>query len=139
MRVHVSHPLSRVWPKLRGPLRIKKTGISPPHHTGYGRQRNIRELTTLTIESDWQEIPGTEGARILPLTRKPDVCCSNAYLVATEHEVIVIDTGADEAQMETIVSTVEALTAERPCPICLFITHCHLDRRRRGRGGPRKR
>lgn len=78
-------------------------------------------------ETDWQEIPGIEGAHILPLTRRPDVCCSNAYLIATEHEIVIIDTGADEAQMETLVSTVEALTAERPRPICLFLTHCHLD------------
>ncbi|QSZ66689.1 MBL fold metallo-hydrolase [Methanofollis aquaemaris] len=78
-------------------------------------------------ENDWREIPGTDGARILPLTRKPDVCCSNAYLIATEREIVIIDTGADETQMETIISTVEALTAARPRPVCLFITHCHLD------------
>jgi glyoxylase-like metal-dependent hydrolase (beta-lactamase superfamily II) len=84
-------------------------------------------MAVLTIENDWKTIPGTGGARILPLTRKPDVCCSNAYVIATEREVVVIDTGADEAQMETIVSTIEALTAERPRPVCLFFTHCHLD------------
>ncbi|WP_220682389.1 MBL fold metallo-hydrolase [Methanofollis formosanus] len=77
--------------------------------------------------NDWQDIPGTDRARILPLTRKPDVCCSNAYLIATEREIVIIDTGADEAQMETIVSTVEALTAGQPRPICLLFTHCHLD------------
>jgi glyoxylase-like metal-dependent hydrolase (beta-lactamase superfamily II) len=84
-------------------------------------------MAALTIENDWKTILGTDGARILPMTRKPDVCCSNAYVIATEREVVVIDTGADEVQMETIVSTVEALTGERPRPVCLFFTHCHLD------------
>ncbi len=75
----------------------------------------------------WQPIPGSVGAEIYPLTRKPDVCCSNAYIIRTSSEILLIDTGADPGQMAEIVATVRAEVAARPRPVLLLLTHCHLD------------
>jgi glyoxylase-like metal-dependent hydrolase (beta-lactamase superfamily II) len=78
-------------------------------------------------EQRWQPIPGTTGAEIYPFIRKPDVCCSNAYLIRTPGEILVIDTGADAEQMDEIAALVEEQFLEAPRPVFLFITHCHLD------------
>lgn len=78
-------------------------------------------------EGDWIEIPGSGGAYILPFTRYPDVCCSNAYVVKTPGEVILIDTGADEAQIRSLAAAVRAANDERPRPAFVLLTHCHLD------------
>ncbi|WP_164913602.1 MBL fold metallo-hydrolase [Methanoculleus taiwanensis] len=75
----------------------------------------------------WQPIPGSLGAEIYPLTRKPDVCCSNAYIIRTASEILLVDTGADPVQMAEIVATVRVEVAARPRPVILLLTHCHLD------------
>ncbi|EJG07348.1 beta-lactamase domain-containing protein [Methanofollis liminatans DSM 4140] len=79
------------------------------------------------MEGDWIEIPGSGGAYVLPFTRYPDVCCSNAYVVKTPGEILVIDTGADEAQIASLAAAVRAANEERPCPAFVLLTHCHLD------------
>ncbi len=78
-------------------------------------------------DQQWQPIPGTVGAEIYPLTRKPDVCCSNAYIIRTSSEILIIDTGADPAQMAEIVERVRDEVATLPRPVLVIITHCHLD------------
>lgn len=75
----------------------------------------------------WQPVPGTAGAEIYPFLRKPDVCCSNAYLIRTPGDILLIDTGADAGQMDRILSLVEDLLREAPRPVTLFLTHCHAD------------
>lgn len=75
----------------------------------------------------WQPVPGTAGAEIYPFIRKPDVTCSNAYLIRTPGEVLIVDTGADAGQMDRILSLVEDLLREAPRPVLLVITHCHAD------------
>jgi len=79
------------------------------------------------MEGDWIEIPGSGGASILPFTRYPDVCCSNAYLVRTLREIIVIDTGADEAHIASVVAAICAANGEHPRDVSVLLTHCHLD------------
>ena len=75
----------------------------------------------------WQPVPGTAGAEIYPFLRKPDVTCSNAYLIRTSGEILIVDTGADAGQMDRILSLVEEALHEAPRPVTLFITHCHAD------------
>jgi len=79
------------------------------------------------MEGDWIEIPGSEGAFVLPFTRYPDVCCSNAYVVRTPAEIIVIDTGADEPQIASLAAAIDAVNRERPRDLSVLLTHCHLD------------
>ncbi|WP_054848588.1 MBL fold metallo-hydrolase [Methanoculleus chikugoensis] len=62
-----------------------------------------------------------------PFLRKPDVTCSNAYLIRTPGEILLVDTGADPAQMERILELVDDLLREAPRPVLLFLTHCHID------------
>lgn len=75
----------------------------------------------------WQPVPGTAGAEIYPFLRKPDVTCSNAYLIRTPGEVLIIDTGADAGQMDSILALVDDLLREAPRPVLLLLTHCHAD------------
>ncbi len=78
-------------------------------------------------DQQWQPIPGAAGADIYPLTRKPDVSCSNAYIIRTASEILILDTGADPVQMAEIVERVRIEVAALPRPVLLIITHCHLD------------
>jgi len=75
----------------------------------------------------WQPVPETAGAEIYPFLRKPDVTCSNAYLIRTPGEILIVDTGADAGQMDRILALVEESLREAPRPVTLFITHCHAD------------
>ncbi|WP_317064119.1 MBL fold metallo-hydrolase [Methanoculleus caldifontis] len=75
----------------------------------------------------WQPVPGTAGAEIYPFLRKPDVTCSNAYVIRTPGEILIVDTGADAGQMDRILELVEETIREAPRPVFLFITHCHAD------------
>jgi len=75
----------------------------------------------------WQPVPETAGAEIYPFLRKPEITCSNAYLIRTPGEILIIDTGADAGQMDRILALVEGLLREAPRPVTLFITHCHAD------------
>lgn len=78
-------------------------------------------------DQQWQPVPGTVGAEIYPFLRKPDVTCSNAYLIRTSGEILIVDTGAEPGQMERILELVSDLLREAPRPILLFLTHCHAD------------
>lgn len=79
------------------------------------------------MEENWIEIPGSAGAYVLPFIRYPDVCCSNAYVVKTPGEIIVIDTGADEAQVTSLMAAIDAANKECPRILSVLFTHCHLD------------
>ncbi len=75
----------------------------------------------------WQPVPGTTGAEIYSFLRKPDVTCSNAYLIRTPGEILLIDTGANAGQMDWIMALVDDLLLEAPRPVTLVVTHCHAD------------
>jgi len=78
-------------------------------------------------DQEWQPVPGTAGAEIYPFLRKPDVTCSNAYLLRTPGEILLVDIGADPEQMDRIMALVDDLLREAPRPVLLFLTHCHVD------------
>lgn len=75
----------------------------------------------------WQPVPGIIGAEIYPFFRKPDVTCSNAYVIRTSDEVLIIDTGADAGQMDRLMLLIEEALRKAPRPVTLFLTHCHID------------
>ena len=75
----------------------------------------------------WQPVPGIIGAEIYPFFRKPDVTCSNAYVIRTSDEVLIIDTGADAGQMDRPMLLIEEALRKAPRPVTLFLTHCHID------------
>ncbi len=78
-------------------------------------------------DQQWQPVPEIAGAEIYPFLRKPDVTCSNAYIIRTPGDILIIDTGADAGQMDSILSLVEETLREAPRPVTLFLTHCHAD------------
>ncbi|WP_292522081.1 MBL fold metallo-hydrolase [Methanoculleus sp.] len=78
-------------------------------------------------DQQWQPVPGTAGAEIYPFLRKPDVTCSNAYIIRTPGDILLIDTGAEPGQMDRIMAIIEESLREAPRPVTLFLTHCHID------------
>ena len=50
-------------------------------------------------EKKWQNIPGALQADIFPVLRKPDVICSNAYIIRTPQIIGFIDPGSLPEQM----------------------------------------
>lgn len=78
-------------------------------------------------DQQWQPVPGTSGAEIYPFLRKPDVTCSNAYVIRMPDEILLIDTGADADQMNRILALIEESLQEGPRGVLLFLTHCHVN------------
>lgn len=75
----------------------------------------------------WRPVPGLESARLLSLLRRPDICCSNSYLVAGPHAVLGIDPGADAAQAALFARLAGEALAAAPRPFVVLLTHCHVD------------
>lgn len=73
----------------------------------------------------WQPIPGLEEGAIYPFLRKPDVCCSNVYLLDLAGAAVIVDAGADARQADELAALAGDLAPVSP-PIVLF-THCHVD------------
>ncbi|TAJ43849.1 MBL fold metallo-hydrolase [Methanofollis fontis] len=74
------------------------------------------------MDTDWTEIPGTDGARLLPLTRYPDVTCSNVFVIRRDADCLIIDAGSGDDQMAAI----EQALGESEQGY-LVLTHCHFD------------
>lgn len=88
----------------------------------------VHNLTDIMLKNRrWQPVPGTDGMEIYPIIRKPDVCCSNAFILRDRAGIIVIDTGAREDQMDEITAVIESCLAEAPRPVAVILTHCHID------------
>ncbi|MEN6518608.1 MAG: MBL fold metallo-hydrolase [Methanospirillum sp.] len=73
----------------------------------------------------WQPLPGLEEGAIFPFLRKPDVCCSNVYLLDLPGAAVIVDAGADPRQSDELAALVKDLAPDSP-PVVLF-THCHVD------------
>lgn len=72
----------------------------------------------------WQPLPGDDTTDIYPLIRKPDVTCSNSFMLRTNRELILIDIGGTDAQAEEIRSL---LAEEGDLPLYILLTHSHGD------------
>ncbi len=75
----------------------------------------------------WQDVPGAPGARIFPLIRRPDVVCSNSYIIDAPRFTIVIDPGADAEQMEEILQELRGVSRPGHERVSFYLTHCHVD------------
>ncbi|MEN6343026.1 MAG: MBL fold metallo-hydrolase [Methanospirillum sp.] len=82
----------------------------------------------------WQPLPGVEDGAIHPFLRKPDVCCSNVYLLDLAGMALIVDAGADAAQADELLALVKDLAPSSP-PMVLF-THCHVDHVYRAAASP---
>ncbi|ATW25244.1 MBL fold metallo-hydrolase [Candidatus Formimonas warabiya] len=81
----------------------------------------------MLINESWQPVPGTRGTEIYPFIIKPNSHSSNAYLLATDDYIILIDTGTSPEQMERIKTVIRPLMADQERPLLIFLTHCHAD------------
>ena len=81
----------------------------------------------LLEDRTWQDVPGAPGTRIFAFIRKPDVVCSNAYIIDAPDQVLVIDPGADRVQMDEIFAQLRKLVASGKSHTSFYLTHCHVD------------
>lgn len=72
----------------------------------------------------WQPLPGEGNAEIYPLVRKPDVTCSNAFLIRTKKELLLLDIGGTREQAGEIR---RIIALEGSNPLYCILTHCHID------------
>jgi glyoxylase-like metal-dependent hydrolase (beta-lactamase superfamily II) len=75
----------------------------------------------------WQKIDGTRQVELYAWVRKPDLASSNSYVLSTAGQLAVIDPGGSPDQSEALVSVLRARLQERPRPVFLYLTHCHVD------------
>lgn len=75
----------------------------------------------------WQDVPGAQGAQIFPFIRKPDVVCSNSFIIDAPSFTIVIDPGADAEQMGEILQQLRGVSRPGHEHVSFYLTHCHVD------------
>ncbi len=77
--------------------------------------------------SAWGPVAGTSQVEIFPLVNKPSIVTSNAYVLRTPFEIIIIDPGASTEQTAKISAAVSDSLRERPRPVFVMLTHAHHD------------
>ncbi len=75
----------------------------------------------------WQVIPGTNSVEVYPLIIKPNINSSNAFIISTDENIILVDTGASTEQMGRIKSVIRQLMVTKDRPVIILLTHCHAD------------
>ncbi len=78
-------------------------------------------------DHDWKTVPGADGVRLLEMQRKPNILCSNAYVLDAPEAIVIIDPGADEQQALELVHLTGALYDHRRRSVFVALTHCHVD------------
>jgi glyoxylase-like metal-dependent hydrolase (beta-lactamase superfamily II) len=76
---------------------------------------------------EWQKIEGTRQVEVYPWVRKPDLASSNSYILKSAEQLAVIDPGGSPEQTEGLLAVLRAQLQERPRPVFLYLTHCHVD------------
>ena len=79
------------------------------------------------LNRQWQPVPGARLIRIYPYFRKPDVLSSNTFLIESPEQITLIDPGAMEEQSQEIETIIRGLFLEKPRPVFIYLTHCHID------------
>ena len=77
--------------------------------------------------AQWTLLPGSRGAELCAFINKPSLITSNAFLVRTPFEIIVIDPGASVEQKDKINRVLVDVLREHPRPVFVLLTHCHHD------------
>jgi glyoxylase-like metal-dependent hydrolase (beta-lactamase superfamily II) len=75
----------------------------------------------------WVPVSGTRGVELYAFINKPSLITSNAFLMRTSCEIILIDPGASVEQKDQINQILRDLVHEQPRPILVVLTHCHHD------------
>jgi glyoxylase-like metal-dependent hydrolase (beta-lactamase superfamily II) len=75
----------------------------------------------------WQRIDGTHQVEVYPWVRKPDLTSSNSYVLCSAEQLAVIDPGGSPEQTQGLVAVLRARLQERPRPVFLYLSHCHVD------------
>ena len=78
-------------------------------------------------EKKWQNIPGALQADIFPVLRKPDVICSNAYIIRTPQMIVIIDPGSLPEQMALLKEALTEDLNQLIRPVYIIFTRCHVD------------
>jgi hypothetical protein len=77
--------------------------------------------------AEWVPIPGARNAHLCTFINKPSLVTSNAFVLRTPFEIVVIDPGASEEQKDRINQILTELVSRRPRPVLVLLTHCHHD------------
>lgn len=85
------------------------------------------ERDLMLKERTWSDVPGAREVKIFPLIRKPSILCSNSFLLSSPTQILVIDPGADSAQVEDIQHILTSILNESPRPVFVYLSHCHID------------
>ncbi len=67
------------------------------------------------------------GGRIFPFMRKPDVTCSNVFIIDIGAFTILIDTGVSRDLMDSICKVLAELSQDNQKPILIIFSHTHVD------------
>ncbi|HPJ71269.1 MAG TPA: MBL fold metallo-hydrolase, partial [bacterium] len=86
-----------------------------------------RSKTAATMSPGWEPIPGARQAWLYSYLRKPLVFSCNSYLIRTPGALAVIDPGGLPEQTEAILAVLKNLLREKPRPVYVLLTHCHVD------------
>lgn len=77
--------------------------------------------------SSWQPVDALPDVDFCALLNKPTILTSNAFLLRTRTQLVIVDPGADPAQVARINELVDATLREAPRQVTLLLTHAHLD------------
>lgn len=75
--------------------------------------------------TEWQPVPGAAGAVWIGLTSRPSIKNSNAFLLRAGRDLVVVDPGADIAQVARVNDLVADATGIRR--VFALLSHCHYD------------
>lgn len=75
----------------------------------------------------WYPVEGAADTQIAALINKPSITNSNAYLLRTPHRLVIVDPGAEPAQVERLNALIARELEDGPREVLLLLTHAHLD------------
>lgn len=74
-----------------------------------------------------QPVQGTRNVSIYPYLRKIDIMSSNSYLLSSPEQIVLIDPGGLESQINRLEEEVQILQDELYRPVVVYLTHVHID------------
>ncbi|OPY52813.1 MAG: Hydroxyacylglutathione hydrolase [Methanosaeta sp. PtaU1.Bin112] len=74
-----------------------------------------------------QSVPGTRNVSLYPYLRKIDLMSSNSYLLSCPEQIVLIDPGGLEGQINRLEEEIQILQDEQLRPLVIYLTHVHID------------